>query len=175
MDASYKYNKKIQFPGGQIEFKDIKIGKEKNISEKDSIKNTAYREMEEESNGALNKYIHIENLDFQKTHYIERSKYLFFLVEVNEKIDLIRFGDHEIVNADLKWRREFFWINFEKARNLMENQETLYFNGIFDFLKDPDLNFLFKDLIFLFNDKEEKKEYKKFGFRNLKKKGGNVN
>lgn len=164
IDDTYKCNELIQFPGGKIEFKDIKIGQtDKIYEEKQSIKNTAFREMEEESNGVLNKYISIENLDFKKTHYVPESKYLFFLVEVDEKIDIKKFGDHEIVDTETKWKRDFLWINIEDARKLMENQKKIYFDGIFNFLKNPNFNSLFT--------LEQKKDvgYRKFGFINLNK------
>jgi hypothetical protein len=130
----------INIPGGKIDFCDIiyrDITKEtKEVDYEGSIRNTALRESIEESNDGLN-FLKNNDLNFGSSHYMERSKYIIFLVEITTFLDVTLLGYLEDTEKGLI-AREYVWLPEEEVRLLKKGQHPkykLYFEGIFDFIE----------------------------------------
>jgi hypothetical protein len=71
-----------------------------------SIKHTVSREVEEESNKIFNKARVIYALDDSKAIYFRHSKYIIYLVELEDKIDPKLFGTkeyHDNIDRTVEW------------------------------------------------------------------------
>lgn len=64
-----------------------------------SIFDTITREVIEESNNVLNNEFFKDKLSYNQKHiYIKKSKYLLFLIKLEQHYDLNNFGNMEIIN-----------------------------------------------------------------------------
>jgi hypothetical protein len=78
----------------------------------DDIKNTASREIEEETNGLIKEINIIDRMD--NSIYVPRSKYELFIIEANKdemKLTSDDFGEYELHD---NFKRKIKWISKEK-------------------------------------------------------------
>ena len=74
-----------------------------------NIKETASREVEEESNHIFSKKYILDNISDEKSVYITHSKYILYFIELQEDYDPIVFGDREIHDG---FDRTVEWISY---------------------------------------------------------------
>lgn len=129
----------VNIPGGKIDFSDITYIKksEGQIDFEESIKKTALRESNEESNNGLS-FISTDDLNFEMAHYMSISKYIIFPVEIKEMLNVQLLGDLEDTEKGLI-EREYVWLPKKEVGQLKKGEHEkykLYFEGIFDFVTD---------------------------------------
>ena len=129
----------INIPGGKIDFSDITYlnRSKEEIDFEESIKKTALRESNEESNNGLS-FLSTADLNIQTAHYLSSSKYIIFPVEIKRMLDVKLLGDIEDTEKGLI-EREYVWLPKKEINQLKTGSHEkykLYFEGIFDFVPD---------------------------------------